>query len=112
MFFESSVLTKLKEKCRRDGGQALSAVAELTAAAGPPPARGAALFLGGWGAAHPKEKGPPRRRPGVARRRGAARRASAFLQPEVAASRVDGHRSVQRLSRPLSGGVRFHRGPP
>jgi len=32
MFFESSVLTKLKEKCRRDGGQALSAVAELTAA--------------------------------------------------------------------------------
>jgi O-methyltransferase len=32
MFFESSVLTKLKEDCRRDGGRALSAVAELTAA--------------------------------------------------------------------------------
>src|SRR5262249_10716505 len=32
MFFESAVLTKLKEDCRRDGGRALSAVAELTAA--------------------------------------------------------------------------------
>jgi len=32
MFFESSVLAKLKEDCRRDTGRALSAVAELTAA--------------------------------------------------------------------------------